>query len=130
MRNKRACCHGPRAACGIVAVANPLQLCDACPLFATATGSRPWHVASGQVVGGGGDGQLGSAHPDKAMLAPGGEGVFHKRRSLRDAYPPSPLRKHQESHESDGQTGSWCLDKAVLACDARHQARSNDISHG
>ena len=29
--------------------------------------------------------------------------------------PPSPLRKHQESQESDGQTGSWCLDKAVLA---------------
>ena len=46
------------------------------------------------------------------------------------ATPPSPLRKHQESHESDGQTGSRCLDKAVLACDARHQAGNNDISHG
>ena len=44
--------------------------------------------------------------------------------------PPSPLRKHQESQASDGQTGSWCLDKAVLARDARYQARSNDISHG
>ena len=45
-------------------------------------------------------------------------------------YHPSPLRKHQESQESDGQTGSWCLDKAVLARDAWYQARSNDISHG
>ena len=24
--------------------------------------------------------------------------------------PPPPLRKHQEGQESDGQTGSWCLD--------------------
>ena len=30
-------------------------------------------------------------------------------------YPAPPLRKHQPSQESDGQTGSWCLDKAVLA---------------
>ena len=45
-------------------------------------------------------------------------------------YPPSPLRKHQESKESDGRTGSWCLDKAVLARDARYLARRNDISHG
>ena len=29
--------------------------------------------------------------------------------------PPPPLRKHQENQECDGQTGSWCLDKAVLA---------------
>ena len=36
-------------------------------------------------------------------------------------YPPPPLRKHQESQESDGQTGSWCLDKAVLARDAQYQ---------
>ena len=27
--------------------------------------------------------------------------------------PPPPLRKHQPGQESDGQTGSWCLDKAV-----------------
>ena len=45
--------------------------------------------------------------------------------------PPPPLRKHQESQKNDGQTGSRCLDKAVLACDAQYrQARSNDISHG
>ena len=31
------------------------------------------------------------------------------------AYPPLPLRKNQESQESDGQTMSWCLDKAPLA---------------
>ena len=31
------------------------------------------------------------------------------------------MGKHQESQENDGQTGSWCLDKAVLARDARHQ---------
>ena len=40
---------------------------------------------------------------------------------LEPLYPPPPLRKHQESQESDGQTGSWCLDKAVLARDARYQ---------
>ena len=42
--------------------------------------------------------------------------------------PPSPLRKHQEIQEKDGQTGSWCLDKAVLARDAWYQTRSDDIS--
>ena len=35
--------------------------------------------------------------------------------------PPPNLHKHQESQESDGQTGSWCLDKAVLAHNARYQ---------
>ena len=34
---------------------------------------------------------------------------------------PPPLCKHQESQESDGQTGSWCLDKAVLASNAQYQ---------
>ena len=29
--------------------------------------------------------------------------------------PPLPLRKHAESQENDGQTGSPCLDKTVLA---------------
>ena len=29
----------------------------------------------------------------------------------------TPLRKHQESQENDGQTRSRCLDKAVLARD-------------
>ena len=29
--------------------------------------------------------------------------------------PPPPLRKHRENEENDGQTRSWCLDKAVLA---------------
>ena len=47
-----------------------------------------------------------------------------------DVPPPSALRKHQEIQENDGQTGSWCLDKAVLACGARYLARSNDGSHG
>ena len=35
--------------------------------------------------------------------------------------PPPPLRKHQESQESDGKTGSRCSDKAVLARDTRYQ---------
>ena len=35
--------------------------------------------------------------------------------------PPPLLRKHQERQERDGQTGSWCLDKVVLARDARYQ---------
>ena len=35
-------------------------------------------------------------------------------------YPP-PLRKHQESQENDGQTGSQCLDKVMLVCDTRYQ---------
>ena len=35
--------------------------------------------------------------------------------------PPPAVRKKQENQESDGQSGSWCLDKAVLACDARYQ---------
>ena len=26
---------------------------------------------------------------------------------------PPPLRNHQPGQESDGQTWSWCLDKAV-----------------
>ena len=26
-----------------------------------------------------------------------------------------PLRKHQPGQESDGQTGSWCLDKGATA---------------
>ena len=34
--------------------------------------------------------------------------------------PPPPLRKHQESQKNDGQTGSQCLDKAVLARDVRY----------
>ena len=29
---------------------------------------------------------------------------------------PSSLRKHGQSQKNDGQTGSLCLDKAVLAC--------------
>ena len=34
----------------------------------------------------------------------------------------APLRKHNESQESDGQTGSCCLDQAVTtAHDARYQ---------
>ena len=34
---------------------------------------------------------------------------------------PPPLRKHQESQKNDGQTGSQCLDKAVLARDTQYQ---------
>ena len=37
------------------------------------------------------------------------------------SYPPPPLRKHQESHENDGQTKSRGLDKAVLVRDTRYQ---------
>ena len=35
--------------------------------------------------------------------------------------PPHPFCKHQEGQENDGHTGSWCLDKAVLPCDAWYQ---------
>ena len=38
--------------------------------------------------------------------------------------PPPPLRKHQPGQESDGQTGSWCLDKAVQLRDARYQKKA------
>ena len=34
---------------------------------------------------------------------------------------PPPLRKHTENQENDGQTGSQCLDKAVLAHNAQYQ---------
>ena len=33
----------------------------------------------------------------------------------------TPPAQAQESQESDGQTGSWCLDKPMLAHDARYQ---------
>ena len=36
-------------------------------------------------------------------------------------YPHPPLRKHRESQENNGQTGSRCLDKPVLACNTRYQ---------
>ena len=36
-------------------------------------------------------------------------------------YTHPPLRKHQEIQKNDGQTGSRCLDKAVLARDVRYQ---------
>ena len=38
--------------------------------------------------------------------------------------PPPPLHKHQESEESDGQTGSRCLDNAVLARDTEYQKKA------
>ena len=47
--------------------------------------------------------------------------VAHKKRADATKTPSShhatapPLRKHQPGQESDGQTRSWCLDKAVLA---------------
>ena len=37
---------------------------------------------------------------------------------------PPPLRKHQPGQESDGQTGSWCLDKAVQPRDVRYQKKA------
>ena len=40
------------------------------------------------------------------------------------SYPAPPLRKHQPGQESDGQTGSWCLDKAVQPRDARYQKKA------
>ena len=39
-------------------------------------------------------------------------------------YPAPPLRKHQPGQESDGQTGSWCLDKSVQPRDARYQKKA------
>ena len=39
--------------------------------------------------------------------------------------PTNPLRKHQESQESDGQTGSRCLDKAVLVHKHNAQYQKN-----
>ena len=38
--------------------------------------------------------------------------------------PRPPLRKHQPGQESDGQTGSWCLDKAVQQRDAWYQKKA------
>ena len=49
--------------------------------------------------------------------------TIKSQKKLNHLPPPPPLRKHQENQKNDGQTGSRCLDKAVLA-------RSNDISHG
>ena len=40
--------------------------------------------------------------------------------------PPPSLRKHRQGQENDGHTGSWCLDKVVLARDARYQ---KDVCH-
>ena len=40
------------------------------------------------------------------------------------SHPTYPLRKHQPGQESDGQTGSWCLDKAVQPRDARYQKKA------
>ena len=39
-----------------------------------------------------------------------------------EVYHP-PLRKHQPGQESDGQTGSWCLDKVVQPRDAWYQKK-------
>ena len=44
-------------------------------------------------------------------------------REQNQKYPP-PLRKHQPGQESDGQTGSWCLDRAVQPRDARYQKKA------
>ena len=35
--------------------------------------------------------------------------------------PPPPLRKREENQDNNCQTGCPCVDKAVLACDARYQ---------
>ena len=53
-------------------------------------------------------GTAGVGHASRCICVP------TRTRSF-GGYPPPPLCKHQESQESDGQTGSWCLDKAVLA---------------
>ena len=34
---------------------------------------------------------------------------------------PPPLRKHGQGQKNNGHTGSQCLDKPVLACDAQHK---------
>ena len=53
---------------------------------------------------------------------------MRRRKTLRGVRvypaPPPPLRKHQPGQESDGQTGSWCLDKAVQPRDARYQKKA------
>ena len=41
---------------------------------------------------------------------------------------PPPLRKHQPGQESEGQTGSWCLDKAVQPRDGRYQRKHVESS--
>ena len=46
------------------------------------------------------------------------------RRSWRHNTPPPPLRKHQPGQENDGQTGPWCLDKAVQPRNARYQKKA------
>ena len=38
--------------------------------------------------------------------------------------PPPLLRKHQPGQESDGQTGTWCLDKALQPRNARYKKKS------
>ena len=40
-------------------------------------------------------------------------------------YPPFPLHKHQPRQESDSQTMSWCLDKAVQPRDAWYQRKTS-----
>ena len=41
-----------------------------------------------------------------------------------NTYPAPPLRKHQPGQESDRQTWSWCLDKAVQPRDTRYQKKA------
>ena len=56
---------------------------------------------------------------DETPMMPGERAAIRSyvKSGCRDppTYPAPPLRKHQPGQESDGQTGSWCLDKAVLA---------------
>ena len=46
------------------------------------------------------------------------------KQRIQSSHIPPPFGKHQESQASDGQTGSWCLDKAVLASDSRYQKKA------
>ena len=55
---------------------------------------------------------------NRAATKPEGGGLAQ---GLSIRLPSSTLRKHQENQENDGQTGSRCLDKAVLARDPQYQ---------
>ena len=65
--------------------------------------------------------QMTSLHPTYCIS---GDIIAHMF-NFRIRFPtPPPLRKHKPGQESDGQTGSWCLDKVVQPRDARYQNKA------
>ena len=95
------------------------QVCTVAPLFTRAPVSQSdlVHVAE----------STRGPHASRAHSLQGGVltslwGLPHKRCT------PPPLRKHQESLENHGHTGSWCLDKAVLPRNARYQMKMNNCT--